>query len=54
MEFLKIIIVIVKKDKDENIVIEQTQLIDEIKWFVCLLKLMIFFFHTDMIHHQLE
>jgi len=36
MEFLKIIIDIVKKDKNENIVIEQTQLIDEIKWFVCL------------------
>jgi len=36
MEFLKIIVDIVKKDKIENIVIEQTQLIDEIKWFVCL------------------
>jgi hypothetical protein len=31
MEFLKIVIDIVKKDKDENIIREQTQLIDEIK-----------------------
>jgi len=36
MEFLKIIIDIVKKDKYENIVIEQIQLIDDIKGFVCL------------------
>ncbi len=54
MEFFKIIIVIVKKDKNENIIIEQTQLIDEIKWFVCLLNLTIFVLHTNMIHHQLD
>jgi hypothetical protein len=54
MKFLKTIIVIVKKDKDENIVIEQTQLIYEIKWFVCLLNLIIFVLHTNMTHHQLE
>ena len=54
MEFLKIIIDIVKKDKNEKIVIEQTQLIDEIKWFVCLLKLIIFVLHANMIYHRLE
>jgi hypothetical protein len=48
MEFLKIIIDIVKKDKNEKIVIEQTQLIDEIKWFVCLLNLIIFVLHANM------
>jgi len=54
MEFLKIIIDIIKKDKDENIVTEQTQLIDEIKWFVCLLNLIIFFLRANMTCHQLE
>ncbi len=54
MEFLKIIIDIVKKDKNENIVIEQTQLIDEIKWFVCLLNLIFLVLHANMIYHQLE
>jgi len=54
MEFLKVIMDIVKKDKDENIVIEQTQLIEEIKWFVCLLNVIIFVLHTNMTHHQLK
>jgi len=54
MEFLKIIIDIVKKDKDEKIDIEQTQLIDEIKWFICLLNLIIFVLHANMIYHRLE
>jgi hypothetical protein len=54
MDFLKIIIDIVKKDKNENIVIEQTQLIDEIKWFLCLLNLIIFVLHANMSYHQLE
>jgi len=35
MEFLKISLDIIKKIEDENIVIKQTQLIDEMKWFVC-------------------
>ncbi len=51
MEFFKIIIDVVEKDKDENIVIEQTQLIDEIKWIVCFLNLIIFVLHTNI---QLE
>jgi hypothetical protein len=54
MEFLKIIIDIVKKDKDEKIDIEQTQLIDEIKWFVCLLNLIIFVLHANMTYHRLK
>jgi hypothetical protein len=54
MEFLKIIIDIIKKDKNENIVIEQTQLIDEIKWFVCLFNLINFLLHANMTCYQLE
>jgi len=54
MEFLRIIIGIVKRIKDENIVVEQTQLIDEIKWFVCLLNLIIFILHANMAYHLLE
>ncbi len=54
MEFLEIIIDIVKKNRNENIVIEQTQLIDEIKWFVWLLNLKIFVLHANMTYHQLE
>jgi hypothetical protein len=54
MEFLRIIIDIVKRTKYENIVVEQTQLIDEIKWFVCLLNLIMFVFHANMAYHLLE
>jgi len=43
-----------KRIKDEIIVIEQTQLIDEIKWFVCLLNLIIFVLHAIMAYHLLE
>jgi len=42
------------KDKNENIVIEQTQLIDEIKWFVCLLNLIIFFLLANNINSVLR
>jgi hypothetical protein len=48
MEFFRIIIDIFKRIKDENIVIKQTQLIDEIKWFVCLLNFIIFVLHANM------
>ncbi len=35
---LKLLLTLLKRIEDENIVIEQTQLIDEIKWFVCFLN----------------
>jgi hypothetical protein len=38
----------------ENIVIEQTQLIDEIKWFVFLKNLIIFVVHANMTYHLLK
>jgi len=53
MDFLKIIIDILKRIKDENIVIKKAQLIDEIKWFVCLLNLIIFVLHANMAYHLL-
>jgi len=37
-----------------HVTIEQTQLIDEIKWFVYLLNLIIFTFHTNMTYQLLE
>jgi len=40
--------------KFENIAIQQTQLIDEIKWFVCLFNLIIFILHANMAYHLLE
>ncbi len=52
--FLELLLTLWKKIKDENIVIEQTQLIDEIKWFVCLFNLIIIVLHANMAYHLLE
>jgi hypothetical protein len=54
MEFLKIIIDIIKRIEDENIFIQQTRLIDEIKWFICLFNLITFLIHANMTYHLLE
>jgi hypothetical protein len=37
-----------------NIVVEQTQLNDGIKWFVYLLNLIFFVLHANMAYHLLE
>jgi len=52
--FQKLLLTLYKRIEDENIVIEQTQLINEIKWFVCLLNLIICVLHAYMIYHLLE
>jgi len=34
--------------ENQDVVVEQTKFIDEIKWFVCLLNLIIFILPTNM------
>jgi hypothetical protein len=52
--FQKLSLTLYKRIEDENIVIEQTQLIEKIKWFLCLLNLIICVLHAYMIYHLLE
>jgi hypothetical protein len=54
MNFLKNIIYIFKRIKNEDVAIEETQLIDEIKWFAYLLNLIILILHTNMTYQLLE
>jgi len=54
MNFLKMIIYILKRTKNEDVAIKQTQLIDEIKWFVYLLNLIIFILHPNMTYQLLQ
>jgi hypothetical protein len=51
---LKLLLTLLKRIEDENIVIEQTQLIDEIKQFICFFNLIVFVVLANMTYHLLE
>jgi len=52
--FQKLLLTLYKRIENEDIVIEQTQLIEKFKWFLCLLNLIICVLHAYMIYHLLE